>query len=170
MGKPTAAAAQGGEADGHTDVTARLASLFAVLEEALRGFALQKALHTCDQILALAPEDEDALRAKAATFIHADRSSDALALLALHPALAAQMPFERAYCLYRAARHAEALALLDECGAQLPPDQAAGATHLRAQLQYRAGAFDDCIATYEAALQARGARASNRQPCAQTQR
>ena len=46
MVKPAAAAAKGGDAEGHADTTARLASLFTVLEEALRGFALQKALES----------------------------------------------------------------------------------------------------------------------------
>ena len=144
------------------DVSAKLASLFSALEDALRGFALPKALHACDQILALAPADEDALRAKVSVCLHAERFDDALAVLAAHPAVAALLPFEKAYCLYRTARHADALALLD--GGAIPAEHAAGAAHLRAQLQYRAGAFADCIRTYEAALQVRAARASLRAP------
>jgi signal recognition particle subunit SRP72 len=154
MVKPTAAAAAGEEGD----VAGRVAALFSSLEEQLRGFQLQKALHTCDAILALAPTDEDALRAKVAVCIHADAFADALALLGAHPAVAAAMPFEKAYCLYRSARHKDALALLQDSAALIPAEHATGAAHLRAQLQYRAGAFDDCIRTYEAAEQARAAR------------
>ena len=149
-----AAGADAGEADGGAvDVSAKLASLFGVLEDALRAFALPKALHACDQILALTPADEDALRAKVSVCLHAERFEDALAVLAAHPAVAALLPFEKAYCLYRTARHGDALALLD--GGAIPAAHATGAAHLRAQLQYRAGAFADCIRTYEEALQVR---------------
>ena len=130
-----------------------VASLFATLEESLRSFSLHKALHACDQILAVTPADEDALRAKVAVCIHSESFDAALALLSAHPDLAARVPFEKAYCLYRAARHKEALDLLRDAEAVIPPEHAAGALQLRAQLQYRAGAFDDCIGTYEAALQ-----------------
>jgi signal recognition particle subunit SRP72 len=140
--------------DGGAEVGARLESLFATLEEQLRAFAVHKALHTCDQILALAPADPDALHAKVAALVHADQCSEALAVLHAQPAVAALMPFEKAYCLYRTARHKEALALLQD-SEQIPAEHTAGATHLRAQLQYRAGAFDDCIRTYESAQQAR---------------
>lgn len=133
----------------------QVASLFATLEDALRSFSLHKAQHACDQILALAPADEDALRAKVAVCIHSESFDAALALLGAHPDLAARLPFEKAYCLYRASRHTEALDLLRDAEAVIPPELSAGALQLRAQLQYRAGAFDDCICTYEATLQVR---------------
>ena len=140
---------------GDPDAQKHLASLFSTLEDALRSFSLHKALHACDQILAVAPADDDALRAKVAVCIHSELFDAALALLSAHPDLAARLPFERAYCLYRASRHKEALQLLRDAEADIPPEHAAGALQLRAQLQYRAGAFDDCILTYEAALEVR---------------
>ena len=156
MVKP-AGAAGGGDAAGDSgaDAAPRVEVLFSALDEQLRGFALHKALATADQILALVPADEDALRAKASACMHADLFSDALTVLAAHPAVAAAMPVEHAYCLYRSGRQKEALALLQEQQAQIAPERAVGAAHLRAQLLYRAGAFEDCISTYDAALQAR---------------
>jgi signal recognition particle subunit SRP72 len=159
MGKAAAAGGAGEAGDAtaaEADAAPRVEALFSALEEQLRGFAVHKALSTCDQILALAPGDADALCAKVAVCIHADQFGDALALLQAHPAVAALLPFEKAYCLYRSSRHKDALALLDD-SPSIPPDRAAGAAHLRAQLQYRAGAFDECIRTYEAAMQARPA-------------
>ena len=134
------------DADKHT------ASLFATLEDALRSFSLHKALQACDQILAIAPADEDALRAKVAVCIHSESFDAALTLLTAHPDLAARLPFEKAYCLYRASRHKEALDLLRDAEAAIPPEHAAGVLQLRAQLQYRAGAVDECIHTYELAF------------------
>ena len=140
------------------DTAKHLSSLFATLEDALRSFSLHKALHACDQILAVAPEDEDALRAKVAVCIHSESFDAALSLLSAHPELAARLPFEKAYCLYRASRHKEALELLRDAEAAIPPEHAAGVLQLRAQLQYRAGAFDDCIRTYELAFEVRRRR------------
>jgi signal recognition particle subunit SRP72 len=157
MGKAAAVGEAGDATAAAADAALRVEALFSALEEQLRGFAVHKALSTCDQILALTPEDTDALCAKVAVCIHADQFGDALALLHAHPAVAALLPFEKAYCLYRSSRHKDALALLDDSGAAIPLDRAAGAAHLRAQLQYRAGAFDECIRTYEAAMQARPA-------------
>lgn len=142
-------------ADGADAGAPNLASLFSTLEDALRSFSLHKALHACDQILAVAPADEDALRAKVAVCIHSESFEAALALLSAHPDLAARLPFEKAYCLYRASRHKEALELLRDAEADIPAEHAAGALQLRAQLQYRAGAFDECIRTYETALEVR---------------
>ena len=142
-------------ADVDTASAKHVASLFATLEDALRSFSLHKALHACDQILAVAPADEDALRAKVAVCIHSERFDAALALLDAHSDLAARLPFEKAYCLYRASRLKEALELLRDAEAAIPPEHAAGALQLRAQLQYRAGAFDDCIRTYELAFEVR---------------
>ena len=139
-----------------------VSSLFSTLEDSMRSFSLHKALHACDQILAIAPTDDDALRAKVAVCIHSESFDTALALLSAHPDLAARLPFERAYCLYRASRHKEALDLLRDAEAAIPAEHVAGALQLRAQLQYRAGAFDDCIRTYETAFEVRHRAARRR--------
>ena len=150
------------------DTAKHQSSLFATLEDSLRSFSLHKALHACDQILAIAPEDEDALRAKVAVCIHSESFDAALTLLSAHPDLAARLPFEKAYCLYRASRHKEALELLRGSEAAIPPEHAAGVLQLRAQLQYRTGAFDDCIRTYELAFEVRPRRRALRLPWALT--
>lgn len=132
----------------------RQGTMFHTLEQQLRAFAVKKALHTCDQLLALLPGDQELLRVKVRAELHKEGYAEALALLSGDPSLAAALPLERAYCLYRLNRHAEALALLQS--AQAAPEWAAGAAHLTAQLQYRLGANQEAVCTYEDALKARG--------------
>ncbi|PNG99039.1 Signal recognition particle, partial [Tetrabaena socialis] len=61
----------------------------------------KKALKACDEVLALAPGDEDALRCLAVAHMQLSEFQQALAVLN-RPALAgAQLGFEKAYCLYR---------------------------------------------------------------------
>lgn len=99
-----------------------------------RPFALHLA------VLKIAPDDVDALRCKAVALVHTSAYGDALALLQT-AALSSSHPYERAYCLYRLGRFDEALAALQECGA----DKAAAALQLEAQLRYRMGQSKQCI-------------------------
>jgi signal recognition particle subunit SRP72 len=129
----------------------RVEALFAVLDQQQQAFQLDKALHTCDQILALVPGDDDARTAKVSLLIHSEQYSEALRLLQSSPA-AERLQFETAYCLYRLDRHAEALALLGTGAAS------AGVAQLRAQLQYRRGDAAGAVATYSQAHEVRAWR------------
>ena len=129
----------------------RVESLFTTLDQQQQAFQLDKALHTCDQILALVPGDDDARRAKVGLLLHSEQYSEALRLLQANPA-GEQLQFETAYCLYRLDRHAEALALLESGWAT------AGVAQLRAQLQYRSGDAAGAVVTYEQGHKVRAAR------------
>ena len=137
-------------ADAGEELLRRVEALFSALDQQQQAFQLDKALHTCDQILALVPGDDDARTAKVCLLIHSEQYSEALRLLQSSPA-AERLQFETAYCLYRLDRHAEALALLGTGAAS------AGVTQLRAQLQYRSGDAAGAVATYSQAHKVRAA-------------
>jgi len=138
------------------DSQAELVGLFTALEAQLRGEASLKALLLCDQILALAPGDEDALRTKVFLLLHQGSHDQALALLRLP---SHWDPLLTAYALYRSgpAGHGEALTVLASAAA----DDGMAATHLTAQLQFRQGAYDSCIATYASAPEMDAAAQTN---------
>jgi signal recognition particle subunit SRP72 len=120
-------------------------------------------------VLALAPNDADALAAKAVAHLELGEFdaasaclSDPASPLSSDPAWA----LERAYCLYRCGLLREAAALLggnsgnDASAAAaaaplpdtIPADRASAAMQLRAQLNYRLGLARACVADYEALL------------------
>ena len=66
----------------------------------------------CDQILAAAPGDSDALLSKVAALIELGQANDALQVIESNPELGDACTFEKAYCLYNLYRESEALPLL----------------------------------------------------------
>lgn len=114
----------------------------------------KKALKACDEILALAPKDEEALRCKVAALVQLSEFQAALTVLNKPPLDALPLGFEKAYCLYRLGQIDEALkvtasaldaaAASPEGGAPVP-----ALLQLQAQLEYRKGRNRDCINTYD---------------------
>ena len=90
----------------------------------------------CDQILAAAPGDGDALHSKIVSLIELSKTEDALKVLEATPALAERCVFEKAYCLYSLYREDEALQLLMPKGAE--PSEARE-LQLAGQIKYRKG-------------------------------
>lgn len=90
----------------------------------------------CDQILAAAPGDGDALHTKVVSLIELSKTEEALQVLEATPALEQTCGFEKAYCLYSLYREDEALALLMPKGAE--PTEARE-LQLAGQIKYRKG-------------------------------
>lgn len=120
-------------------MAANVEAQFAKLQEFAAAENWRQALSVCDQILKLPglSNDEDALKCKVVCLMKMDRFADALPLCSSE-----KLRFERAYCLYRLQRLEEAL---QEC----PQSSTSPAMqHLRAQLLYRVGQYDECSNIY----------------------
>lgn len=118
-------------------------ALFARLDTAVKNGQSKRGLKAADEILKLAPGDEDALRCKAVLLIESGNHEEALKLVS-QPPLAASMAFEKAYCLYRRSKLPEALAALKE----VPADKEVARLQLEAQIHYRLGDNKEAIALY----------------------
>ncbi|KAL4446353.1 hypothetical protein ABPG77_003160 [Micractinium sp. CCAP 211/92] len=126
-------------------------ALFARLDTAVKNGQAKKGIKAADEILKLAPGDQDALRCKAVLLIEAGRMEEALKLLG-EPSLATSMAFEKAYCLYRSGKLQDALSSL---GA-VPADKEVARLQLEAQIQYRLGNSKEAIALYSQLFRAHG--------------
>ncbi|KAL4423713.1 hypothetical protein ABPG75_001014 [Micractinium tetrahymenae] len=130
----------------------QLEAIFSRLDTAVKNGQAKKGIKAADEILKLAPGDQDALRCKAVLLIEAGRMEEALKLLG-EPPLAASMAFEKAYCLYRSGKLQEALAALSA----VPADKEVARLQLEAQIQYRLGNSKEAIALYSQLFRAHGA-------------
>ncbi|GLI69046.1 hypothetical protein VaNZ11_013588 [Volvox africanus] len=132
-----------------------LEQAFYKLNTCIKNQQHKKALKACDEVLALAPGDEDALRCKVVAHMHLSEFDQAISLMR-KPALASQpLGFEKAYCLYRLGQIEEALTVAASALSD-PELDAAGASRLlqlQAQLEYRRGRTRDCIHTYDKLFQ-----------------
>ena len=91
----------------------------------------------CNKILNSCPKDETAFHCKMVNLLQLGKFKDALLQMETQAALAemVDLSFEKAYCLYKENRYADALAVLDIAAKTTP----AGLKHkeLRAQIFYR---------------------------------
>ena len=92
----------------------------------------------CDQILAAAPGDVDALQTKLVSLIELGQVEDALQLAESSPSIVEATSFERAYCLYSLHREKESLEILMPGGVH-PTDSRS--LLLAAQIFYRLGEY-----------------------------
>ncbi|GIL73066.1 hypothetical protein Vretimale_4685 [Volvox reticuliferus] len=132
-----------------------LEQAFDKLNTCIKNQQHKKALKACDEILALAPGDEDALRCKVVAHMQLSEFQQAIALLRKPPLAALPLGFEKAYCLYRLGQIEEALTVAAS-SLSAPDLDAAGASRLlqlQAQLEYRRGRTRDCIHTYDKLFQ-----------------
>eukprot|EP00727_Mastigamoeba_balamuthi_P005356 m51a1_g14819 putative signal recognition particle 72 kda (607) ;mRNA; f:632834-634944 len=97
------------------------AQLFREIEALAQAGEHRRVAALSDRVLAQLPGDRDALLCKAVALAHLRRFDDALAAADACPAPG--LPFERAYCLYRMRRNAEAL---DALAAAPAADRSAG--------------------------------------------
>ncbi|CAN1295294.1 Signal recognition particle subunit SRP72 [Linum perenne] len=104
---------------------------------------LQKAVRVADQVLSIAPGDEDAIRCKVVALIKKDSYDDALLAIRSASKLQIDFSFEQAYCLYKQNKLDEALELLKE---QERNDET---MLLEAQILFRLGRMDACIDVYQ---------------------
>ncbi|EFJ52129.1 hypothetical protein VOLCADRAFT_86969 [Volvox carteri f. nagariensis] len=132
-----------------------LEQAFDKLNTCIKNQQHKKALKACDEVLALAPGDVDALRCKVVAHMQLSEFQQALELLK-KPALASQpLGFERAYCMYQLGHIDQALAVASQALSSPDLDAAAAAAllQLQAQLEYRRGRTRDCINTYDKLFQ-----------------
>jgi len=113
-----------------------LSDLFQQLDERIKSDDHSAAVEVCDQILAAAPGDTDALHVKVCSLIELSKTEEALQVIESSPGLAGACTFEHGYCLYALHREDEALELLMPGGAtpEAPRD-----LQLAGQILYRKG-------------------------------
>ncbi|KAL1747156.1 hypothetical protein HDZ31DRAFT_9994, partial [Schizophyllum fasciatum] len=123
----------------------RVRKLFTSLVAQIADRHWRNAIKTADKVLALDPADADALQAKIYAMMEADQHAPALAVLGGGDAPeSTPHAYERAYCLYKLQREADATRVLDALRDQ--DDRAV--LVLRAQIAYREGAYDAACALY----------------------
>ena len=128
---------------------ANVPRLFTQLNNAAEDGDYDRALETADKILTIIPEDPDAMHCKVVCLIQLSRFEDAIKKIdeIKQKGESTQFNFERAYCLYRTERSAEALPYLDKMA---PGDPRAA--DLKAQVLYRLEQFGEAASVYEAVL------------------
>ncbi|KAG8806917.1 hypothetical protein FRC19_006958 [Serendipita sp. 401] len=104
----------------------------------LEGDHLENALKTTNKLLALDPEDADAIQTHLFLLLKTSRYQDALKVTESKPH---QFKFERAYALYRLQRENDAAELLAD-----EDDRAV--LLLKAQISYRQGHYADALGIY----------------------
>ncbi|BAT74317.1 signal recognition particle subunit SRP72-like [Vigna umbellata] len=120
-----------------------LEDLFTTLNRHIQASAFDNVVKVTDQILAIAPDDEDALRCKVVALIKNDRVEDALSAIKSSRKQLDDFHFFKAYCLYRQNKLDEALESLKR---QERNDET---MLLECQILYRLGKMDACIEIYQ---------------------
>ncbi|CAJ1935611.1 unnamed protein product [Sphenostylis stenocarpa] len=120
-----------------------LEDLFTTLNRHIQASAFDNAVKLTDQILAIAPEDEDAFRCKVVALIKNDRIDDALSTIKSSRKQLDDFHFFKAYCLYRQNK-------LDEALESLKRQERNNETMLlECQILYRLGKMDACLDIYQ---------------------
>uniref|UniRef100_A0A2P2IW15 Signal recognition particle subunit SRP72 n=2 Tax=Rhizophora mucronata TaxID=61149 RepID=A0A2P2IW15_RHIMU len=117
--------------------------LFTNLSRHIRGSEFEQAVKVAEQVLSIAPGDEDALRCKVVALLKADRIEDALSAIQSAPKRPADFDFLKAYCLYRQNKLDEALESLKS------QERNSDTMLLEAQILYRLGKMDACVGVYQ---------------------
>ncbi|KAJ0039074.1 hypothetical protein Pint_23645 [Pistacia integerrima] len=104
---------------------------------------LEQAVKVADQVLSIAPGDEDAMRCKVVALIRADDIAGAVSTIQSSQKLPIDFSYFKAYCLYRQNKLDEALELLKN------QESTSAATLLKSQILYRLGEIDAFVEIYE---------------------
>lgn len=114
--------------------------LFTSLNKFIGRSEYEQAFKVAEQVLSIAPGDEDALRCKIVALIKSDNIDQAFSLIQTIPI---DLTFLKAYCLYR-------LNKLDEALESLKSQERSTATMLlESQILYRLGRMDACLEIYQ---------------------
>lgn len=122
-----------------------LGDLFESLSNHIASEEHKKAARKADEILAIVPNDSEALACKVVAAIRADNYDGAIALINRHASLSTAMSFEKAYCLYKLGKFHEALELVHSGEASNPKAW----LQLQAQLHYRLNQNKESIKAYD---------------------
>ncbi|XP_068657676.1 uncharacterized protein [Aristolochia californica] len=120
-----------------------LEDLFASLHRHTQNLDYDQVIKVSDQVLSIAPGDEDALRSKVVALIKADKIDRALSIIQASERLPIDLNFYKAYCLYRQNKQAEALQCLKD------QERNTGVLQLESQILYRLGKMESCLESYE---------------------
>ncbi|KAK6922344.1 putative TPR-like repeat [Dillenia turbinata] len=122
---------------------AAIEDLFNSLNRHIQRSEFDQAVKLSDQILAIAPGDEDAIRCKIVALIKDDRVEDALLAIQSAQKLPIDLSFFGAYCLYRQNKLDEALESLKS------QERSSSTMLLESQILYRLGRMDACVDIYQ---------------------
>ncbi|KAJ3554431.1 hypothetical protein NM688_g3108 [Phlebia brevispora] len=125
----------------------RLKRLFTSLCAQIDGGHFTNAIKTCDKILRVEPNDQDALQTKLFLLLQTEQYATALTLIDQ----GSDYMFEKAYSLYRTNREGEARETLNELKNSKGEDDR-GIIHLEAQLHYREGSYEPAFELYNQLL------------------
>ncbi|XP_015957826.1 uncharacterized protein LOC107481982 [Arachis duranensis] len=126
-----------------------LEDLFTTLDRHINSFSFDNAVKLADQILVVAPADEDALRCKIVALIKDDRLDLALSAIRSSRTHLPDFDFLKAYCLYRQNKLNEALESLKT------QERTTETMLLEAQILYRLGKMDACLDIYQKLLKSK---------------
>ncbi|KAJ7549177.1 hypothetical protein O6H91_07G043800 [Diphasiastrum complanatum] len=128
-------------------VASSMDDLFASLARNVKSNNHKQIVKVADQILAVAPQDIEALQCKVVALIQVGNISEALTTIDSVSKEVVDHRFHKAYCLYRQNKLGEALSTL------MGLERSSNVLQLEAQILYRKGDLDACIASYEKLLQ-----------------
>ncbi|KAH8504688.1 hypothetical protein H0E87_012065 [Populus deltoides] len=119
--------------------------LFSNLNRHIERSEFEQAVKVADQVLSVAPNDEDAIRCKVVALIKCDSIDKALSTI--HSAQRQNLPFDfsyfKAYCLYRQNKLDEALESLKGL------ERTSETMLLESQILFRLGKMDACVDVYQ---------------------
>ncbi|KAE8692312.1 SRP72 RNA-binding domain isoform 2 [Hibiscus syriacus] len=113
--------------------------LFTSLNRHIQRSEFTQAVKVANQVLSVAPGDEDAIRCKVVALMKADKIEDALSAIQSAQKVSFDFSFYKAYCLYRQNKLDEALKLLEK------QDKTQPRMLLESQILYRLGKMDACV-------------------------
>lgn len=124
--------------------------LYDSLDRYIQSNDFKQIVKVSDQILADSPDHTDALLCKVVALIQDDKVDDAISTINACKNADNSLSFHKAYCLYKKN-------LLEEASVALKGlEKNEGVLQLEAQILYRRGDFDACIASYQSYSQKYG--------------
>ncbi|XVE92234.1 hypothetical protein REPUB_Repub01dG0079400 [Reevesia pubescens] len=113
--------------------------LFTSLNRHIQRSEFTQAVKVANQVLSVAPGDEDAIRCKVLALIKGDKIEEALSTIQTAQKVSFDFSFYKAYCLYRQNKLDEALEFLEK------QDKTHPSMLLESQILYRLGKMDACV-------------------------
>ncbi|KAM0849683.1 hypothetical protein ACQ4PT_053579 [Festuca glaucescens] len=117
--------------------------LFSALHRHIEAGQFPQAVKVADQVLAVAPGDEDAVRCKVVAHIKSEKADKALAAIRAAERLPIDLSYYKAYCYYRQNQLQEALEILNG------QEETAAVLQLESQIYCRLARMTDCLNSYE---------------------
>ncbi|CAO2182091.1 unnamed protein product [Urochloa humidicola] len=117
--------------------------LFTSFHRHIQAGDFPQAAKVADQVLKVAPGDEDAVRCKVVAHIKDDKIDEALAAVRAAERLPIDLSYYKAYCYYRQNKLQEALDLLRG------QEETVAVLQLESQILYRLGRMNDCMNSFE---------------------